>query len=62
LRNEAPDLARAAPHSAPCRRHANSNHAIEEFAMTRCQDSLVTPVMFFAAWFGCFAMMVLHFG
>jgi len=42
--------------------HVNLNHAIEEFAMTRRQDSLVAPVMFFAAWFGCFAMMVLHFG
>jgi len=42
--------------------HVNLNHAIEEFAMTRRQDSLVAPVMFFAAWFGCFAMMVSHFG
>ncbi len=30
--------------------------------MTRRQDTLIAPVMFFTAWFGCFAMMVLHFG
>jgi hypothetical protein len=30
--------------------------------MTRRQDNLIVPVTMFAVWFGCFAMMVLHFG
>ncbi len=30
--------------------------------MTRRHDNLAAPVLMFAAWFGCFAMMVLHFG
>jgi hypothetical protein len=34
----------------------------QEPAMTRRQDNLAAPIMIFSAWFGCFAMMVLHFG
>jgi hypothetical protein len=34
----------------------------QEPAMTRRQDNLVAPVLMFTAWFGCFAMMILHFG
>jgi hypothetical protein len=30
--------------------------------MTRRHDNLAAPVLMFTAWFGCFAMMVLHFG
>ncbi len=31
--------------------------------MTRTRhNDLIVPVMMFTAWFGCFAMMVLHFG
>jgi hypothetical protein len=30
--------------------------------MTCRQDNLIAPVAMFAVWFGCFAMMILHFG
>jgi hypothetical protein len=55
-------LALCAPAHRPSRTHASFWSRKQELAMTRRQDNLIAPVMFFATWFGCFAMMVLHFG